>query len=179
VGHRVRLCLTITGTAILFAVAACGGGNAASPTTAASGATGFQAYAECLRQHGVDLAVPSARPSGLRGSGPRPSDAGRPSGAPGRGFPGAGNQPPPGVDQATWDAAMQACATLRPSAGTGGGPGGRGDNGAANAYRNCLRDHGVTPSNGPNGLPSTDPTVAAAMAACAPLRPTAPPSPAP
>jgi hypothetical protein len=70
------------------------------------------------------------------------------------------------VDDATWEKAQAACASLRPS----GRPGGRGDNGANAAYRNCLRDHGVEPGR---DLATTDPTVAKAMAACQVLRPSA------
>jgi hypothetical protein len=39
------------------------------------------------------------------------------------------------------------------------------------AYRNCLSEHGVTASTGPNALNSADPTIAAAMTACQALRP--------
>lgn len=139
-------------------------------------------YASCLREHGVNLPQfsPGARPSGVRPSGVRPSGV-RPSGLrpsasgrPGGGF-GFGTQAPPGVDQSTWDKALQACASLRPS----GNPQRSRDNGAVTAYRNCLADHGVTAPGGPGQLDSTDPTVAAAMQACAALRPSARPSPAP
>jgi hypothetical protein len=127
----------------------------------------MQAYTACLSQHGVTM--PSSFPRGNRPSG-APSD--RPSrGAGGGGF-GFGNQPPAGVDAATWQQAQQACASLRPS----GGPR-NGNNGASTAYRNCLSDHGVTMSAGPGGLDSNDPKVAAAMKACEPLRPTAAPAP--
>ena len=149
-------------------LAACGGGaTMPSSTPASAGAGGraaFQAYTDCLRQHGVTIAIPSgrARPSD-RPSGVRPS---------GRGFGGGGGfgggfgpSAPPGVDQGTWDAAQQACASVRPSFGQRGGGGS-----AFQAYRSCLRDHGVSPSNGPD-LNSADPAVAAAMATCAPLRP--------
>ena len=129
---------------------------------------------DCLRQHGVNVTMPTGRPSGARPSG-RPSGV-RPSGRAGGGGGGGflGNQPPSGVDQQTWDAAQQACASLRPSFG----PGGRGaNNSALAAYRNCLRDHGVTASGPLNDLSSADPKVAAALQACAPLRPTAAPRP--
>jgi hypothetical protein len=160
------------GLAMVGLVAGCGGtsGGPAAPASGAAG--GFQAYADCLRQHGVTIAVPSGRPSG-RPSGVRPSgDRSRVPG--GGGFPGFGGEPPSGVDQATWEAAQQACASVRPSFGGGGG-----NNGAFTAYRNCLSDHGVTMSAGPGQLNSADPKVAAALAACAPLRPSGRPSPTP
>jgi hypothetical protein len=153
-------------------LAACSGNGGGTANAAPSGAAGgFQAYADCLRQHGVTITVPSGRPSG-RPSGVRPS--GRPSGVrpSGRGgFPGGfGGAAPSGVDPSTWDAAQQACAGLRPSFGRG-----RGDS-AFQAYRNCLSEHGVTASGGPGGFDPADPKVAAAMATCAPLRPSGRPS---
>jgi hypothetical protein len=108
--------------------------------------------------------VPSERPT------VRPSDGF------GRGGRGAllGDQPPAGVDQATWDKARAACASLRPS----GRPSGFGGNNTAfAAYRNCLSEHGVSPSTGPNQLNTADPQVAAAMKVCAPLRPSPRPRP--
>ncbi len=81
------------------------------------------------------------------------------------------------MDQGTWDTAQQACAGLRPSFG----PADRG-NGAFQAYRNCLQEHGVTfppgpgGPGGPGGLNTADPKVVAAMTACAPLRPSGRPS---
>jgi hypothetical protein len=168
---RVRKWVLLGGAAIASAMvvgllAACGGsGGGGGPANAApsGGQAAFQAYAACLRQHGVTL--PTGRPSG------RPSGV-RPSG--GRGFGGGGflgTEAPPGVDQRTWDAAMQACASVRPSFGRGGG------NSAFQAYRNCLREHGITFSAGPGGLNTADPKVAAAMATCAPLRPSGRPGP--
>jgi hypothetical protein len=50
-------------------------------------------------------------------------------------------------------------------------PSNRGDNGAQTAYRNCLNDHGVTVTGPVDQLDASDPTVAAAMQACAALRP--------
>ncbi|NJC84100.1 hypothetical protein [Planosporangium mesophilum] len=127
---------------------------------------------DCLSRHGVTL--PSAFPRGNRPSA-RPSGA--PSRQPGRfgGF-GNGDQPPSGVDAATWQQAQQACASLRPSPGTRSG---NRDNGAITAYRNCLSDHGVTMSAGPGGLDQADPKVTAAMKACEPLRPSGRPVPSP
>ncbi len=174
----------IASTMVLGLLAGCGGNGSAGASAPApsGGPPALQAYVSCLRQHGVTIDIPSGRPSGFRPSdrpsGVRPSGA-RPSG--GRGFGGGGNffgtEPPPGVDQSTWDAAQQACASVRPSFGA------RAGGNAFQAYRNCLMEHGITASGGPGGgfggLNSADPKVAAAMAACAPLRPTGRPGPSP
>jgi hypothetical protein len=187
VSYVVRAATAAAGLlAVAGLLAGCGGKSSPSGAGAASSApagAGFQAYTDCLRQHGVTINLPSdrptVRPSGFRPSGVRPSGL-RPSrfrGGGGGGFPGVfGTAAPPGVDQATWDAAQQACASLRPSFGP------RAGGGAAAAYRNCLRDHGVTGPAGPNQMNTANPKVAAAMQACAPLRPTGgpgAPSPAP
>ncbi|MGC9670477.1 hypothetical protein ACNTMW_28520 [Planosporangium sp. 12N6] len=178
--NRVRVAVgSLIMMGALGTVAACGSSSPATGATdAAPGQGGMQAYAACLSKHGVTL--PSAFPRGNRPSGrpsgfptARPSaepDGSRRPGGPG----GFGNQPPAGVDAATWQQAQQACASLRPSAGPRNGR-----NGAATAYRNCLADHGVTASRGPDALDANDPTVAAALKACEPLRPTARPTPGP
>jgi hypothetical protein len=170
--------VVLTATAVA-AVAACGATSSASPGAASStragyqGSQAFQAYAECLRQHGVTLpAFPSARPgdgsarprpSGSRSPGPRRSDGAFGGG----GFPGGfgfGDQAPPGVDQETWTKAQQACASVRPSRSPR-------DNGAIVAYRNCLSEHGVSVDGGFGRLDPNDPKVAAALKACEVLRP--------
>ena len=165
----------VRGAIVLLVLVAAAGVVAAcaskAPTRPSPGAApaGFQAYTDCLRQHGVTL--PTAR------AGARPSARPRPSGSPGGGNRGGGtpggragfgfgDRPPPGVDAATWEKAQQACASVRPSAGPRGS-GGAG-NGAATAYRNCLADHGVTMGQ----FNSADPRTATALATCAPLRPT-------
>jgi hypothetical protein len=184
--------LATTGALLAAGLAGCGGGKGGAAGAATPGASGsaqqeLQAYVSCLRQHGVTIDIPSGRPTAFP-SRPRGSDrptarpsADRSAGGGGFGFGGGaggifGNngQPPAGVDQATWDAAQQACASVRPSFGAGRG---NRDNGAMAAYLNCLRDHGVTPSGGPNRLNTADPAVASAMQACAPLRPSGAPSP--
>jgi hypothetical protein len=170
--RRVAIACAIAVVPIGLFVAACT--SAGANPNAASPQSGMSAYLDCLAHNGVTL--PSAlvdRTPGGRGSGfpsARPSGT-RPSGGfGGGGFGGGGifgTQAPAGVDQSTWDNAQQVCASLRPTArpsGTGN-PG----NSAQRAYRNCLNDHGVSPTA---GLNTADPTVAAAMQACAPLRPT-------
>jgi len=165
----------------VLVTAACGGGSSGSPSGGggAGGGNGgnsqFAAYIQCLRKNGVTITVPSGAPrrrpsgapsfpTGVRPSGrPRPSGSGFPSG----GFRGGFLSKPAGVDDATWQKAQQACASLRPT--------GRGGNGASAAYRNCLRDHGVTASDGK--LNTTDPTVQKALKICKVLQPQASPTP--
>ena len=105
--------------------------------------------------------------------------AGGSAGTPGS-VPAAGNS--------TFQKALKACASLRPkgASGTHGGFGAGGTNSAAlAAYRNCLTLHGVALPGGPSAsgatgstgttLPSardtSNPTVKAALNACASLRP--------
>ncbi|GAB2694262.1 hypothetical protein GCM10010442_09800 [Kitasatospora kifunensis] len=121
------------------------------------------AYASCLQQHGVTM--PTGRPSG------HPSGA--PSGAPG-GFGGGGfggGSPDPARQ-----AAMQACASLRPQGGQGRGGAGGYNSTAMQAFTGCLKDHGVTlPANGGlRGLNTADPATATAYKTCAPLLPAKP-----
>ena len=106
-------------------------------------------------------------PSGM----PRPSGS---AGFRGGGFPGGGGfgfTKPDGVDDATWQKAQAACASLRPSFGGGGGR--NGGNGMNAAYRNCLKEHGVTTTG---KLDPADPTVKKAMDTCKVLQPSATPS---
>jgi hypothetical protein len=184
VTYRTRVAAAVIGLASVGAfAAACGGSSGGTGQSDPGGGNPFQAYANCLSQHGVTIQVPSGGPpggfGGVRPSGsPRPRPSGAfPSGLPGGGPPGGGRpgggllQKPAGVDDATWQAAQAACAAQRPSLG----PGGR-NNGADNAYRDCLSRHGVTQSAGPGRLNPSDPAVAAAQSACAVLRPTGAPS---
>lgn len=184
-----RTLLALVGLALSAATAACGGGAkpvAAAATTTTS-TTPRQAYNACLRDHGVNLperttttgpagAAPTSQDS--RPPRTRPADTGAAgtdsSRPPGTGFRGT---LPPGVDQAKFDAARQACASLLP-ADNGQGLGAQGGQ-AFQVYASCLRDHGVTlngPGNGgPGGFAGVnrgDPTFQAADAICAPLRPT-------
>jgi hypothetical protein len=183
----------VVGVAAATVLAGCGddGSGEASPQ-----ATN---YASCLQANGVTLpsgqagnfpggrpsGFPGGRPTGMPTGGPNGgSDGapppGRPSGRPGDGGPGGlGTQAPEGVDQAAWEKAQKACAGLRPSASPGGGNRGNrgGDNGALTAYRNCLTDHGVAVTGNINDLDASDPKVAEAIAACAPLRPSGGPAP--
>jgi len=190
----MRMGALLLGAAAVAGLAAgCGGSSGTPPANAAAnGGNGFAAYTQCLARNGVVLPSASARADRTGGVRPSNRPSTRPSGGTGNGggFGGGGfafgNQPPAGVDQATWDKAMQACASVRPSFAAGG-------NGGANnselvAYRNCLSEHGVTfPSAGARGgggggfagLNTADPKVAAALSACAPLRPSGGPRPTP
>ena len=133
----------------------CGGAAAAASSASAKPSPGASAYLTCLRQHGVT--VPTTRPTA------RPSV--RPSG---------GFTPNPAMQQA-----RQACASLRPAGGFGGGQFAA----AFQAFRSCTAAHGETipttrltappttpPSPGAErflgGLNPSDPKVAAALKAC-------------
>ncbi len=175
--------------ALLLTLTACGGGSsagtaastaAASPAASAGasgaasggGSDGFAAYRDCMAQNGVTL-EDFGGPGGAQGAPP----SGIPTGAPPSGGPnGLSQMPlPDGVDQQTFDAAQQACASMRPQMGQGG-PGGPGaiDQTALAAFTSCLSDHGVTLASGPDGfrtLDRTDPDVQAALDTCAPLMP--------
>jgi hypothetical protein len=171
----VRILGAIAGSA-LVALLASGCGTSATPTAAATAAASpspnASAYLTCLHQHGVT--VPTARPS-VR---PTARPTVRPS------------------PNAAMMKARQACASLRPKGGFGGGGFGRG--GAAfMAFRTCMASHGETipttrptarptpePSASPradrflNGLNPSNPKVAAAVKACESTLPAFPrPSP--
>jgi hypothetical protein len=182
------LCVAASATVLLAAACSSGGdspdasgGNGGGGN--ARGNSAFAAYTDCLKKNGVTITLPSGGPRNRPSGEPRtrPSGYPRPSGSAGQrggGFPGGGGfGKPAGVDDATWQKAQQACASVRPSGGPGGGGFGRGqgNNGANTAYRNCLRDHGVTMGQG--GLSTADPTVAKALETCKVLRPTAIPTP--
>ncbi|WP_329103303.1 hypothetical protein OG792_26375 [Micromonospora sp. NBC_01699] len=195
------------GSAALILATACGGadtsGQDAAEPTSGGRPDAFAAYVDCLRKQGID--VPDNLPTGRPSARPRPDGSGRPSGFPsgrpsrfpsgrpsGQPSPGASGWPggyrgpgggfsgfrPSDVDDATWQRAQQACASVLPSGGPGRGQGhsGRPGGGAApdSAYANCLSDHGVPLAA---GLDSTDPKVGAALDACRVLSPS--PSPAP
>jgi hypothetical protein len=180
---RTTAALFVAATVVAFTTA-CGGGSgdSTSDSPGASGGGGgnnaFAAYVECLQKNGVTITMPSFgarnRPSGAPGEGfPRGgtrSGAPRPSGSrfPGGGF---GLRKPAGVDDATWQKAQTACAPLRPT----GRPGGGQDNAA---FRNCMKDHGVTITEGQR-LDPDDATVKKALETCRVLqqaRPSATPT---
>ena len=79
------------------------------------------------------------------------------------------NTPPAGVDPTKYKATLAACRSKLPT-----GIGNPLNNTAFQAYRSCLKDHGVTlPANGGAGsINRNDPKVQAAMKICQPLLPT-------
>ncbi|WP_246273593.1 hypothetical protein [Phytohabitans houttuyneae] len=191
---RWTLALAAGSIAALFVAAGCGGSDGGSDDSGQA-ATGFSAYMDCLRDQGIDIpdttasgrpggfpsgrptafpsGFPSDRPTAFPSGGPSGGPGVGPSGAPGGGRMGSGFRPE-GVDDATWQKAQEACASLRPTGGPGG-PGGQGGPGGGNreadaAYRTCLSDRGVDLSANPS---TTDPKVKEAMEACAVLRPSA------
>jgi hypothetical protein len=177
-GRTVRWALAALGLAVVAVGAvACGssGNGTDAGDTGTGGGGGFQAYVDCLARNGISVGSfgPGGRPSRFPSGFPSGGPASRfPSGGAGQAAGGfLGDQPPAGVDQQTWDRARQACASVRPTFGAGGG------NSAFTAYRNCLSDHGVTLTGGPNQLNTADPKVAAAQKACEALRPSGPRSP--
>ena len=175
------------GVAVAGLIAGCssGGGsaNVAATSTASSGSAAYSAYTQCLSQHGVKL------PSGGAFGG------GRRSHSPGAGFtPGAGRTGGYGGGYGggafasanpSTAAAMQACSSLRPTGAAGFGGGST----RLTAFRNCMTQQGeAVPTTRPtaaptavatgdarylNGLNPSDPKVAAALAVCKALIPTA------
>jgi hypothetical protein len=126
-------------------IAGCGT-SSPSGSSGSSASGSFTAYRNCLSQHGVSL------PSGGPGSG----------GFGGGGFGGGGS----GGTSSTFQKAAAACASLRPSFGSGGsggfggfgGSGGSGGGGfytAIQAFRTCMSDHGESiPTTRPTSPPS-------------------------
>jgi len=81
----MRVIAMAVGLAAAGLVAACSPGASDQPATSAPPApTGHGGFAHCLSEHGVP------------------------------GAPGPAVGPPPGVDQSTWQSAMQACSSLAP-----------------------------------------------------------------
>ncbi|MCI0581347.1 MAG: hypothetical protein L0227_00385 [Chloroflexi bacterium] len=104
------------------------GSGAASPSPSVDPQEAALAFAECMREHGVDMADPEFDSAG--GGGFRI----------GIGSPNGGDVP----DRETLEAAMEACRELMP---TLGGPGGREltpeDQDKILAFTECMREHGV------------------------------------
>ncbi|MEV4350774.1 hypothetical protein AB0J83_40475 [Actinoplanes sp. NPDC049596] len=183
-----RVAALFVASAAVVLTAACGGGDSGDSPSAngrntQGGNNAFTAYIECLSKNGVTITMPSGGPrngaSGFprpdRSGGPRPSGSAfpRPSGSAGAGnggFRGGGmfNQKPEGVDDAIWQKAQTACASVRPTGRPGGGQGN--GNGSNAAYQNCLKDNGVTDTS---NLDTTNATVKKAMETCKVLAPTA------
>jgi hypothetical protein len=169
-GRARRLAAAAAATALTaLVVGGCGLVSASSgpSSSSSSPASGFSAYFNCLRQHGVNVPTPSASP----GSGGGGFGGG---GFGGGGFGGSGS------GNSTFQKAAQACASLRPSFGGGNGFGGFAT--ALKAFRTCMSDHGepiptTRPTSPPasgsapddrflNGLNPKNSKVAAALKAC-------------
>ncbi|MEU8818394.1 hypothetical protein [Actinoplanes sp. NPDC048796] len=186
-----RAAALVVASAAVALTAACGGGDSgdasANGQNARGGNTAFTAYIECMSKNGVTIAMPSGGPREGASGFPRPDVSGfpRPSGSAGAGgFRGGGfNQKPDGVDDATWQKAQEACASVRPTGRPGGGQGNngqgnndQGSNGRNAAYQNCLKDNGVAD---PATLDPSNATVKKAMETCKVLAPAATPSATP
>jgi hypothetical protein len=177
VAFRSASARTLVLAGVLIAVvvlAACGGGSSSSSagsasttpssTGGAAGSGSLAAFRACMSGQGISLPQRSGTSTGTP---PSTSPGGtRPAG--GGGGTSRFNTPPPGVNASTYQAALNACRSTRPTGGTGA------SGSALQAYRSCLGDHGVTlpSSGGLSGLSKTDPKVVAAMNACKALAPT-------
>jgi hypothetical protein len=158
------------------------------PSTTTTTVAGQAAFVSCMERQGIPASA--ATRLGGRPGGAGPAGGSVPSGS----APGTPPSLPAGVTQAQLRTALRACrGLLPPGAGSGGGI--RANSPAAAAYRNCLQLHGVTlpppgsrtstttaagstttggagnGGRGIGGLDTSNPTVQAALAACAPLRP--------
>jgi hypothetical protein len=142
--------------------------SSTSTTSTGSGSASFAAYASCLKSHGANFTGGGGFGGGGFGGG---------SGGP----PSSGSTTRPTIsasERATFEKAATACASLRPKFGGGNST-------AFDAYRNCLKLHGVTlpTGRGAGGFPGAGGTSGtststtfnakyqAAMTACASLRP--------
>ena len=125
-----------------------------------------------MSSHGVTLATrpDRARPNGapVDHTGRDPTGRGGGGGFGGGNFANRFNTPPAGVDPTKYEAALAACRSKLPT-----GTGNPLNNTAFQAYRSCLKDHGVTlPATGGAGsINRNDPKVQAAMKTCQPLLP--------
>jgi hypothetical protein len=180
--RRLRF-VGVAGIASVLVLAACGGSSvdasssSTTPTTSAanranggSGRGRLTGFVDCMSTHGVTL--PQRARTGDGGTGTPPSTtAGGRGGGFGFGSGGFANRfrnPPPGVNPAKYQAALNACRSTLPTSG------GRLNNSAFQAYRSCLSDHGVQlPAQGQTGstINRNDPKVQTAMKTCAPLLP--------
>lgn len=138
--------------------AACGGSESRPTVESATTAPGVattpsaQAFQDCLAQNGLTGSGFGGGVGGNtnNGSGPAGSRGGsRPAGANPQGSRPTGSA----VDQATRDAAVAACESLRPR-DQARGPGGANAQTFA-AYLSCLQDNGVTVSTQPPGSRGT------------------------
>ena len=187
---RARLAVGATG--VVLALAGCSGGGKSTPaaaSTSAAGSTvsaapasgapgaggaGFAQYQDCLRAHGAPVATfsPGARRPGsgapTDGTFSRP-----PGGFNGSRGPGGFGLGPDASANPSFAAAIQACASVRPSGGFGGAD--RTISAATlAAFASCMSDNGV-PITGTDaqtvlrGLNRNDAKTAAALKVCQPV----------
>jgi hypothetical protein len=121
--------------AAVVALTGCGGSSPASSSQSAAGRTTF---AQCLKQHGVNL------PAGGGSGGGQP-----PGGAPpgGSGQPPAGGSGQPPAGGGAFSSAFRACSRYAPKGGFGGGGGA-----VPATFIKCMKSHGVTVNGGAAGL---------------------------
>ena len=175
----------MVGLAVLATACGSGASKTASPatTTTTSGrGAALQAFRQCMAGRGITL--PQRQPgTGGAAAGSAGDGGGTGGGAAGSGPTDAGggggqgsarfSQPPPGVDPAKYQAALAACRSQLPAAGTGNAQ----FRTAFAAYVTCLRNHGVTtgdPAQGNQALAGVDrnsPTFQAADQQCRALLP--------
>jgi hypothetical protein len=161
---RGRLALISAGLLALAVVAgACGSASSQSSgtttTTAGSRAASFQAYRQCLAQHGATLP---------QGFGRRPGSGGTP-GSPPSTFPRPSLTP---QQQAALAQARAACQSKRPPGGFGRGRNG----GALSRYLSCMRSKGIALGQGAT-VNRSDPAFIAANQQCRQYLPGGSPSP--
>jgi hypothetical protein len=191
--------LTVVGASI--ALAACGsssGSDSAGSTNASAGqrqgtanqSAAFKKFQDCLKDNGVTLPDRGGRPGGGQGDGygPPAGDGGTPPTGT-DGTPPAGSAPGAGgfADNPKLQAAMKACAKLRPQGlrdGRGGAGGARPpqDIKAFAPYLTCLKGEGldIKVSDGFNALRNLkrdDAKVQAALKTCQSKIPTRPAAP--
>ena len=188
--------LAVAGASIALAACGSSSGGAGTDSAGASGGQGqnsnqsaaFTKFQDCLKDNGVTLPDRGQRPGGGQGNGygpPAGGDGTPPAGT--DGAPPAGGAPGGGfADNPKFQAAMKACAKLRPQGlRNGRGPGGAGPQQNIKAftpYLTCLKDQGldIKISDGFNALRNLkrdDAKVQAALKTCQskiPRRPTAP-----
>jgi hypothetical protein len=142
--RRIRALLALCALGACVALAACGSSgsgsssaaNTSSTATSKAGGRGssrFTALRSCLQKQGITLPAP-------------PSGATRPQGGPGAGAPGGrprGLQPPAGVTQGQFEAALKKCGGGRPPQGGAGALNSPSARAGLVKYAACLRQNGI------------------------------------
>jgi hypothetical protein len=174
---RIRPLLALCVLGACVALAACGssGNGSSSASTSSStsaskaggqGSSRFTALRSCLQKQGITLPAP-------------PSGTTRPPGGPGAGAPGGrlrGLQPPEGVSQAQFEAALKKCGGGKPPQGRAGALNSASARAGLVKYATCLRQNGInvpepnTTGNGPvfstKGIDTSSSKFKAAQSRC-------------